>query len=94
MYIYKLTYVHVHTGHTLLCYYRLVYLPMGDIYTIGLENEYLDDWDRGKNLFLAVRSLRCCSDATRTEVYSQVRIYTMCIVNLKLPSSLCSQIIH
>ena len=28
MYIYKLTYVHVYTGHTLLCYYRLVYLPM------------------------------------------------------------------
>ena len=26
------------------------------IYTIGLENEYLDDWDTGKNRFLAVRS--------------------------------------
>ena len=61
----------------LLCYYRLVYVPMGDIYTIGLENEYLDDWDTGKNLFLAVRSLRCCSDAIRTEVQSGTYIYNV-----------------
>ena len=40
------------------------------IYTIGLENEYLDNWDTGKNRLSALAATRCCSDATRTEVHS------------------------
>ena len=86
--------IDVRNVYILVIHYYVTTVLFTYPWVIGLENEYLDDWDTGKNLFLAVRSLKCCSDATRTEVYSRVRIYTMCIVNLKLPSSLCSQIIH